>query len=146
MPLHLHTIARWPFLSEASEREDMAAQAVLEELLALNAVIYILLILEAMRRTKRRVRATNLAEAFMGLELALKDADPDLPKGFTWGEAVARLQSLGIRTQGMDAALNAYEDYRYGGSPLPDLDFQEVVKVANGLGGIRNPRGTGVGR
>ena len=33
----------------------------------------------------------------------------------------------------MESALKGYEEYRYGGTPLPDLDFHEVVKVANML-------------
>jgi len=90
----------------------------------------------------RRVKADNLAQAFEGLEMALKQALPDLPAGFTWGDAVARLTSAGVQTNGMEAALEGYEDYRYGGTPLPNLDFHEVVMVANMLGGAtRRKRG-----
>lgn len=116
----------------------VSSQVVLGALLVLNVALYVPLILAAMGRRRRRVKATNLAEAFTGLELALKEAVPDLPSGFTWEEAVARLESSGVKTKGMETALKGYEEYRYGGSPLPDMDFREVVKVANALGGIRN--------
>jgi len=120
----------------------VSSQIVLGALLALNIALYIPLVLAALRRRRHRVAASNLADAFSGLELALKEAVPDLPAGFTWEEAVARLRSSGVRTEGMEGALRGYEEYRYGGLPLPDLDFREVVKVANALGGIRSGRGT----
>jgi hypothetical protein len=108
---------------------------VIVALLALNVVLYAGLAIAILKRRMRRVGAKNLAEAFKGLEIALKQAVPDLPAGFTWGEAIARLRSAGVQTNGMEKALKGYEDYRYGGTPLPDLDFHEVVKVANMLGG-----------
>jgi hypothetical protein len=123
-------------------------QLVLGALLALNIVLYVPLVLAALRRRKHKVNASNLADAFSGLELALKEAVPDLPAGFTWEEAVARLKSSGVKTEGMDLALKSYEEYRYGGTPLPDLDFREVVRVANMLGGISGVKsgGSSIGR
>ncbi len=123
-------------------------QLILGALLALNVVLYAPLIFTVFRRRRRKVNASNLADAFNGLELALKAAVPDLPAGFTWEEAVARLRSSGVQTKGMEDALKSYEEYRYGGLPLPDLDFREVVKVANMLGGTRAVRsgGASVGR
>jgi hypothetical protein len=124
----------------------MVAIAVTGELivalLALNVVLYAALAIAILRRRMRRVSAKDLAEAFKGLETALKQAVPDLPAGFTWGEAVARLRSAGVRTDGtLEEALKGYEGYRYGGAPLPDLDFREVVKVANMLGGAKKRPG-----
>ncbi len=116
-------------------------QLILGALLALNIALYAPLVLMALRRRRHKVSAANLADAFNGLEMALKEAVPDLPAGFTWEEAIARLQSSGVKTEGMGAALRSYEEYRYGGSPLPDLDFREVVKVANMLGGITGKSG-----
>ena len=118
-------------------------QLILGALLALNVVLYVPLVLSALRRRKHKINASNLADAFSGLELALKEAVPDLPAGFTWEEAIARLRSSGVRTDGMDYALKGYEEYRYGGTPLPDLDFREVVKVANMLGGITTGKNGG---
>jgi hypothetical protein len=106
-------------------------------LAAVNVVLYVALVLTVQSGRARRVRAENLAEAFKGLEVALKQAVPDLPDGFTWGDAVARLRSAGIPTNGMENALKGYEEYRYGGTPLPtNVDFHEVVVVANFLGGM----------
>jgi hypothetical protein len=116
-------------------------QIILGALLALNIALYIPLVVATVRRRRRKVTASNLADAFSGLELALKEAVPDLPAGFTWEEAVARLRSSGVRTEGIEGALKSYEEYRYGGLPLPDLDFREVVRVANMLGGIKGGGG-----
>ena len=110
----------------------------------MNIALYIPLVLSALRRRRHKVNASNLADAFSGLELALKEAVPDLPAGFTWEEAIARIKSTGVKTDGMDNALKGYEEYRYGGSPLPDMDFREVVRVANMLGGISTARSGGV--
>jgi hypothetical protein len=110
-------------------------------LLALNVVLYATLAIAILKRRMSRVSAKNLAEAFRGLEIALRQAVPELPAGFTWGEAVARLRSAGVQTNGMENALKGYEEYRYGGTPLPDLDFHEVVKVANMLGGVNKREG-----
>jgi hypothetical protein len=123
-------------------------QIILGALLAVNVLLYAPLTLAVFRSRRRKVSASNLADAFNGLELALKEAVPDLPAGFTWEEAIARLRSSGVQTRGMEGALRSYEEYRYGGLPLPDLDFREVVKVANMLGGTRGARsgGASVGR
>jgi hypothetical protein len=123
-------------------------QIILGALLALNAALYGPLVFTVFRSRRRKVNASNLADAFNGLELALKEAVPDLPAGFTWEEAIGRLRASGVQTKGMEAALRSYEEYRYGGLPLPDLDFREVVKVANMLGGTSTARsgGASVGR
>ncbi len=123
-------------------------QIILGALLVVNVLLYVPLVFAVFRRRRHKVKASNLADAFTGLELALKEAVPDLPAGFTWEEAVARLRSAGLQTKGMEEALRSYEEYRYGGLPLPDLDFREVVRVANMLGGISRTTsgGAGVGR
>ncbi len=123
-------------------------QVILGALLVVNIALYIPLILAVVRRRRRKVNASNLADAFTGLEQALKEAVPDLPAGFTWEEAVARLKSSGVKTKGMEDALKSYEEYRYGGEPMPDVDPREVVKVANMLGGISAGRsgGSSLGR
>jgi hypothetical protein len=115
----------------------VSVQLVLEALLALNVALYIPLVVAVIRRRRRRVTASNLAEAFSGLELALKEAAPDLPAGFTWEEAVSYLRASGVQTKGMEGALRFYEEYRYGGFPLPDFDFHEVLNLANALNGMK---------
>ena len=122
----------------------ISSQTILGGLLVLNIALYAPLVFAALRRRRHRVAATNLVEAFNGLELALKSAVPDLPAGFTWEEAVGRLKASGVWTVEMEAALKGYEEYRYGGAPLPDIDFRDVVKVANMLGG-NAVRGTDAG-
>ncbi|HUI01167.1 MAG TPA: hypothetical protein VLX56_06015 [Nitrososphaerales archaeon] len=112
----------------------VSSQLVLGALLALNVALFAPLVLAAMR-ARRRTRASNLADAFDGLEKALRRAAPDLPAGFTWEEAVARLRASGVKTEGIEPALRGYEDYRYGGQPLPNLDYSEVLKVAERVGG-----------
>jgi hypothetical protein len=116
---------------------------VIVVMLAVNVVLYVALVLTVQSGRARRVSAENLAEAFKGLEVALKQAVPDLPEGFTWGDAVARLRSAGIQTNGMEDALKGYEEYRYGGTPLPNVDFHEVVIVANILGGMNTGKKSG---
>jgi len=111
-------------------------EIILVGLLALNAALYVPLVVAALRRRRQKVNATNLADAFAGLEQALKEAVPGLPAGFTWEEAISRLRTSGVQTKGMEDVLKRYEEYRYGGSPLPDLDFHEVVNLANKLGGV----------
>lgn len=102
--------------------------------MALNAVLFAPLVLAALR-SRTRTKASNLADAFSRLDTALRRASPDLPAGFTWEEAVARLRASGVRTEGMEPALKGYQDYRYGGLPLPNLDYAEVLKVADRITG-----------
>lgn len=119
-------------------------ELVLGALLALNVVLYASLAFAALRLRKHKFSASSLSEAFKGLELALEEGVPDLPSGFTWEEAVERLRSSGVRTEPMEGALRSYEAYRYGGAPLPDVDYREVVNVANMIGGTpRGKRGGG---
>jgi hypothetical protein len=110
-------------------------------LVALDLVLYVLLASILLTRRRRRVNAKNLGEAFKGLEVALKQAVPDLPAGFTWGVALERLRAAGVQTDGMENALKGYEEYRYGGRALPEVDYDEVVMVANMLGGINTSKG-----
>jgi hypothetical protein len=123
-------------------------ELVLGALLALNVVLYASLASTALRLRRRRFSPSNLSEAFGGLEAALKQSVPDLPPGFTWEEAVSRLKSYGVQTEPMEGALKGYEAYRYGGAPLPDLDYHEVVDVTIMLGvtDLGKRGGAGVGR
>ncbi|HEV2389224.1 MAG TPA: hypothetical protein VGS04_00720 [Nitrososphaerales archaeon] len=120
-------------------------ELVVAALLALNVVLYASLAFAALRLRRRKFSASSLSEAFKDLELALKEAVPDLPSGFTWEEAIARLRSSGVRTEPMEGALKSYEAYRFGGAPLPDVDYREVVKVANMIGGAPQRRRGGGG-
>jgi len=112
--------------------------AVLLGLWGANAALYALLLVNVYRGRKQKVVAGNLAEAFRTLESALKIGVPDLPAGFTWEEAVARLKVKEVDSKAIEDALKSYEAYRYGGLPLPDSDYKEIVRVANLLGGANN--------
>ena len=111
-------------------------ELIVAGLLGVNIALYVPLVLAAVRRRRQKVSASNLVDAFRGLELSLQEAIPDLPAGFTWEEAFARLKSSGVQTGGMEGVLKGYEEYRYGGVPLPNIDFREVVSLANRLGGV----------
>jgi hypothetical protein len=124
-------------------------ELVLGALLALNVALYASLAFLALRLRRRKFAPSSLTEAFSDLEQALKAAVPDLPSGFTWEEAVARLRSSGVPTESMEGALQGYEAYRYGGAPLPDLDYHGVADVANTLGGTtpgKRGGGASIGR
>jgi hypothetical protein len=109
--------------------------AVLLGLWGANAGLYALLLVNVFRGRRQKAVAANLAEAFRTLEAALKHGVPDLPAGFTWEEAMARLNVKEVDSKAIGEALKSYEAYRYGGLPLPDSDYKEIVRVANLLGG-----------
>jgi hypothetical protein len=110
-------------------------------LLVTNAVVYSLLSFRVFRRMRRQVHASNLADAFHALETALKASLPDLPPGFTWEEALDRVKVRNYNRRDIEAALENYEAYRFGGVPFDgESDFSEVERVANILGGSKSGR------
>ncbi len=113
---------------------------VMATLLVANSIVYSLLLLRVFRRRKRRVHASNLADAFRALERALKASLPDLPAGFTLEEALDRVEVRDYNRRDVEAALENYEAYRFGGLPLRKSDFSEVVRVANLLEGSKSGR------
>jgi len=115
-----------------------SSDTVLLGLWGANAFLYALLLVNVFRGRRRKVAASNLAEAFRTLEAALKQGVPDLPAGFTWEEAMARLRVKDLDSKSIEAALKGYEAYRYGGLPLPNSDYKEIVRVANMLGGAKS--------
>lgn len=117
----------------------LSGDLLLGALLALDLALFASLFYAILSRSRGLPDPTDLGQAFGSLELALVESMPDLPSGFTWEEAVARLRSSGVQTQSMEGALRSYEAYRYGGAPLPDTDYREVVRLARALGGA--PRG-----
>lgn len=123
-----------------------SGELIVGALLAVNGVLFGLLVYGVLGRGKPP-EPSNLREAFASLEAAIRRAVPDLPSGFTWEEAVARLRSLGVDTGGMEGALMSYEAYRYGGEKLPEADYRDVVRVAKALGwrGAGKRRGVNIG-
>lgn len=109
-------------------------ELLLGGLLAVNGALFALLVFITFRKRRWAVEPRNLEEAFRELEFALLRAVPDLPSGFTWEEAVERLRSSGLQTESMEEALKGYEAYRYGGTPIPAVDYGGVVRVTKVLG------------
>jgi len=105
-----------------------------------NVAVYCLISLRVFRSRRRKVQALNLADAFHALEAALKRSDPELPAGLTWEEALNRVKVKNYNRRDVEAALESYEAYRFGGLPIGESDFSEVVRVANMLGGSRSGR------
>lgn len=112
-------------------------QTVLYVTIAANIVIYALFVFRVARtRLQSRATVSNVAEAFRILEGAMRKSFPDLPEGFTWKEAFSRVRrmNLDVNWGTVDAALENYEAYRYGGSRLSEIDPEEVLRLANFLG------------
>lgn len=111
-------------------------QTLLYGLLFTNAALYALLIAGILRKATRKPEVSNLAEAFLLLESALKDKFPELPIGFTWGEAMSRIKVTNpeVNWSSVEVLLDGYEAYRYGGLELSVSDPREVLRLAFALG------------
>jgi len=108
------------------------AGLVTDSLLAGAVLVYAVAALKALRwrlRGGRRVRWDS--SAFGSLSDALRSADPKIPAGFTWREAMARMEEVGIKADWGKFAeeLERYEGQRYGGE-VGGGSFPETAKVA----------------
>jgi hypothetical protein len=89
---------------------------------------------------------SNPLEAFQVLDRSIEKFVPNLPLGFTWGEAVERLKQSGVKLDWgrFETSLNEYEAFRYGGHQMPKGLEPEVVRLATTLRrnvvGYRNKR------
>ncbi len=86
-----------------------------------NVALYSGAAYQLLRRGKSPTVEAAGPAAFVELMEALRKADPTLPRGFTWREALVRVRATGVRADwaGVDKDLSAYESYRYGGgAPL----------------------------
>ncbi|MDA4120342.1 MAG: hypothetical protein OK404_02510 [Thaumarchaeota archaeon] len=104
-------------------------------LLGLNALIYGGLAYQLLYRRRRPVKAQTVTDAFAALGAALKASIPGLPSGFTWREGVQRAKSAGVHAdwQRVWAALGAYEGFRYGEVRNEELDYAEILHLAEAL-------------
>ncbi len=112
-------------------------QVTLYSLIGLNILAYSSLTFIVVRiRYFSKPEVSNTVEAFQLLESALKKRFPELPEGFTWGDAMSRLNQLNldIDWNRLEIALNDYESYRYGGSQPRHTDPREVLRLASLLG------------
>ncbi len=83
----------------------------------------------------KRIRAPDVPdvkEAFRALDLSIERFVTDLPRGYTWREAVDKLKGSGVRTDWakIESSLADYEAYRYGGRPLMGSGKDEVVQLS----------------
>jgi len=84
---------------------------------------------------QRRIRPPDVRDvqgAFRHLDRSIEKFVPDLPAGFTWGEAIQSLKESGVKVDWsrMEASLAEYEAYRYGGREMPKGGEDEVVKLS----------------
>ena len=85
----------------------------------------------ALRRIRTPV-VRDVQEAFQDLGRSIEKFVPDLPPGFTWGEAVQRLKASGVSADWpkMESSLAGYEAFRYGGREMPKEGEDEVLKLS----------------
>ena len=85
----------------------------------------------AMRRI-RPPAVRDLWGAFQDLDRSIAKFVPDMPAGFTWGEAVERLKGAGVKVDWpkMESSLAEYEAFRYGGREMPKGGEDEVVRLS----------------
>ncbi|HYA56460.1 MAG TPA: hypothetical protein VED22_06650 [Nitrososphaerales archaeon] len=78
---------------------------------------------------------SNPVEAFQVLDRSIEKFVPNLPAGFTWGEAVERLKQSGVKLNWgrFETSLNEYEAFRYGGHQMSNGVEPEVVRLATTL-------------
>ena len=74
----------------------------------------------------------DVGEAFQILDRTIERFVPDLPVGFTWGEALERLKGYGVEVDWprMESTLAGYEAFRYGGREMPQGIGEEAVLLS----------------
>lgn len=80
----------------------------------------------------------SMEQAFAILEASLKRFYPELPDGFTWREALSKIQSSSTRTQNLDwyeieDTLKRYEAFRYGGINYENPNVRSVIRLVRRL-------------
>lgn len=106
-------------------------------LLLTDVSVYVLLGLGVVAlRLARPPRVNDVQEAFQLLDSSIAAAMPDLPRGYTWREALVemkkKLQSE-VDWTVVERGLAEYEAFRYGGEEMPREGKEEVVKLATRL-------------
>ncbi len=116
----------------------------LVSLAALDVALYGAAVGGFLRARRAAFRAADSERAFFILEGALRKAFPDLPEGFTWREALHKVESLEIEVNWTEVgrALKQYEDWRYGEDVKKEEVNPEVMHLARELSrrGRRWPR------
>ena len=102
-----------------------------------------------MRRLRPPV-IRDVKEAYEVLDRTIVRFVPDLPTGYTWGDALERLKGYGMKVDWprMESSLAEYEAFRYGGRSMPSSGGEEAVglstQIRRKIVGHRN-KGTGTG-
>lgn len=84
-----------------------------------------------MRRLRPPV-VRDVREAYQVLDRTIERFVPDLPPGFTWGDALERLKGYEIKVdwRRMESSLAEYEAFRYGGQDMPPGGGEEAVSLS----------------
>jgi len=106
-----------------------------EFLLPLDVAIYVSALAGVIRARQVAFRPRDPALAFSLLEKSLRKVFPDIPQGFTWREALRRLENLNLDVEWGEVtkALKQYEGWRYGEMVKPEEVNAEVVRIAKEL-------------
>jgi hypothetical protein len=83
----------------------------------------------------RRIRPPAVADvqgAFQDLDRSIGRFVPDIPPGYTWGEAMDRLKGAGVDVDWprMESSLAGYEAFRYGGREMPKGTAEEAIVLS----------------
>jgi hypothetical protein len=101
------------------------------------------------RRLKPPV-VRDTGDAYLVLNRTIERFVPDLPAGFTWGDAVEHLKGYGMKVDWpkMESSLAEYEAFRYGGRAMPlgggDEALRLSTQIRRSVVGYRN-KGKGTG-
>ena len=104
-------------------------------LVTLDAAIYGAGLAGLLRRRQMEVWPRDAEKAFAQLDRSLGKAFPDLPSGYTWREALQRVEALNLQVDWTEVvkALRQYEDWKYGAMVKPEGVNPEVVRLAREL-------------
>ncbi|HME18764.1 MAG TPA: hypothetical protein VKF15_03400 [Nitrososphaerales archaeon] len=115
---------------------------VIASLVTMDVAIYGAGIVGLLRKRQAELSPRDSEKAFSQLERSLGRAFPDLPSGYTWREALQRVEALNLDVDWTEVvkALRQYEDWRYGAMVKPEAVNPEVVRLARELSRRRTRR------
>lgn len=83
-------------------------------------------------RSVRPPVVKDISDAFQILNRTIERFVPDLPVGFTWGDAMERLKAYGVEVNWpkMESTLAGYEAFKYGGREMPQGTGEEAILLS----------------
>ena len=101
----------------------------------LNIIIYASIAIGLIQARRRKAKSSGEGTTFGQLESAMVKRFPDMPVGFTMREGLQRAKSAepDLGWDQIEASLDGYEAFRYGGGPLPPADQPELAKLVHRL-------------